>query len=86
MSFYKITNFEFNGRIRQKIGIPMGAPISPSLTDLRMFEIVTEILVRYRHCHKIISLSMYRDGGFIIFNSYEQEQIQFFEIAITVHI
>ncbi|CAG2193652.1 unnamed protein product [Mytilus edulis] len=37
--------FEFNNLIfRQTCGIPMGAPMSPSLADLRMFEIITNIL------------------------------------------
>ncbi|XP_071150281.1 uncharacterized protein [Mytilus edulis] len=40
--------FEFNSVIyKQIVGVPMGAPMSPSLTDLRSFEIISKILKEF---------------------------------------
>ena len=46
--------FEFNGQIyRQLVGLAMGAKMSPSLSDLRMFEIISEILQQFSHSENI---------------------------------
>ena len=78
--------FEFNGTLyRQKIGVPMGSPASPSLTDIRMFEIITEIINTFQHKNLIIHLSIYRDDGFILFTGSEHELQTFFNIANNIH-
>lgn len=78
--------FEFSNQIyRQKVGVPMGARPSPSLTDLRMFELISEILKKFTHSNKILHLSIYRDDGFIIFDGEEDEIKQLFEIANNIH-
>ena len=63
----------------------MGSPISPSLTDLRMFEIVSIILDSYEYRNKIVSLSVYRDDGFILFNGTNQELESLYRIANSIH-
>ena len=61
--------FTFNNRIyRQKIGVPMGGAASGELADLRMFEILENILQRFRHKNKILFCSRYRDDGFLLYN------------------
>ena len=71
--------FEFNGLIyKQIVGVVMGAHMSPSLADLRMFEIITEILGKFRHTQKIIHLSIYRDDGFFLFDGDENTLADFF--------
>lgn len=78
--------FEFNGVIyRQKIGVPMGAPMSPSLTDIRMFEIMTDIIDRFAYKNNLIHLSVYRDDGFLLFTGSKEELVSFFEIANQIH-
>lgn len=57
--------FEFNGQIfKQKVGVSMGSTMSPSLTDIRIYEIVSEILKRFSQSSEISLLSVYRDDGF----------------------
>ena len=63
----------------------MGAPMSPSLADLRMFEIISDILQRFPYRHNILHLSVYRDDGFILFNNNKENLIEFFNIANNIH-
>ncbi|XP_063411586.1 uncharacterized protein LOC134694503 [Mytilus trossulus] len=78
--------FEFNSVIyKQIVGVPMGALMSPSLTDLRIFEIISKILKEFTHAFKIIHLSVYRDDGFMLFAGNENELADFFEIANNIH-
>ncbi|CAG2195150.1 unnamed protein product [Mytilus edulis] len=78
--------FEFNSVIyKQIVGVPMGAPMSPSLTDLRFFEIISKILKEFTHAFKIIHLSVYRDDGFMLFAGNDNELVDFFEIANNIH-
>ncbi|CAG2212620.1 unnamed protein product [Mytilus edulis] len=74
--------FEFNNLIfRQTCGIPMGAPMSPSLADLRMFEIITNILDIFPFKDNLALLSIYRDDGFILFNSKYNTSIQSYQVS-----
>ncbi|CAG2193463.1 unnamed protein product [Mytilus edulis] len=67
--------FEFNGQIfKQKVGVPMGSPMSPSLTDIRIYEIVSAILKRFPYSSDISLLSVYRDDGFLLFKGSEQNK------------
>ncbi|VDI82100.1 Hypothetical predicted protein [Mytilus galloprovincialis] len=78
--------FEFNNLIfRQTCGIPMGAPMSPSLADLRMFEIITNILDIFPFKDNLALLSIYRDDGFILFNSSQDNLTELFNIANNIH-
>ena len=82
----KNNEFEFNGKLyRQKIGVPMGSPASPSLTDIRMFEIITELVNTFPYKNKIIHLSIYRDDGFILYSGTKEELLTFFSIANNIH-
>ena len=62
-----------------------GAPMSPSLADLRMFEIISNILELFPYSNNIIHLSVYRDDGFILFNGSKQDLETFFQIANNIH-
>ena len=78
--------FEFNGQLyRQKIGLPMGNPANPTLTDIRMFEIITNIINQFPHREQILHLSIYRDDGFIIFSGNKENLTDFFNIANSIH-
>ena len=82
----KNNEFEFNGKyFVQKIGVSMGSPCSPSLTDLRMFEIITAIFKKYPYRESIVLLSVYRDDLFLLFNGEESKLRLFFEIANDIH-
>ncbi|CAG2213533.1 unnamed protein product [Mytilus edulis] len=82
----KNNEFEFNGELfRQKIGVPMGSPLSPSLTDIRMFEIINEILNKFTMRDKIMHLSVYRDDAFLIFKGTKAELTEFFDISNSIH-
>lgn len=63
----------------------MGAKISPSLTDLRLFEILQEILKKFKYTQKIKLLQVYRDDGFILIDTDENKIQEFFSIANNIH-
>ncbi|XP_071150448.1 uncharacterized protein [Mytilus edulis] len=78
--------FEFNGQIfKQKVGVPMGSPMSPSLTDIRIYEIVSEILKQFPYSSDISLLSVYRDDGFLLFKGSEQSLKEFYQIANSIY-
>ncbi|CAG2211214.1 unnamed protein product [Mytilus edulis] len=78
--------FEFHGNIfRQRVGVPMGLSAAPCLTDLRMFEIISDILNRFQYSEDILMISIYRDDGFIIFNKSERHFMEFIKIANSIH-
>ncbi|VDI25469.1 Hypothetical predicted protein, partial [Mytilus galloprovincialis] len=78
--------FEFHGNIfRQRVGIPMGLAAAPWLTDLRMFEIISDILNRFQYSKDILMISIYGDDVFIIFNKSERHFMEFIKIANSIH-
>ena len=78
--------FEFNGKLyKQQIGTAMGSVPSPEVCDILMFDILEEIYNRFQFKHKIYYSGRYRDDGFMIFHSNEEEFEQFFNIANNFH-
>ena len=78
--------FEFNGKLfKQQIGTAMGSVPSPEVCDILMFDILEEIYNRFQFKHKIYYSGRYRDDGFMIFHSNEEEIEQFFNIANNFH-
>ena len=67
------------------IGCSMGSCSSPSVIDVRMYEITCEIMNNFPYRHKVLFHTRYRDDGFIIFNGPEHEIHQLFEIANSHH-
>ncbi|CAC5370347.1 unnamed protein product [Mytilus coruscus] len=63
----------------------MGAPMSPSLDDLRMFEIIANILDLFPFKEQLALSSTYRDDGFIIFNSSRDNGNELFNIVNNIH-
>ena len=83
-----LENNEFffnNKKYRQKIGVPMGGAASAELADIRMFEILKNIVQKFEHREKIIMCSRYRDDGFFYYNGPESEIETFFELANSEH-
>ena len=80
------TEFSYNGRYyRQVVGASMGAIPSPEICDIRMLELLREILPRFRHHDKILLNKKYRDDGLILFHGTEKEARELFEIANSAH-
>jgi hypothetical protein len=78
--------FEYNGKLyKQTIGTAMGSVPSPEVCDILMFDILEEIYNRFQFKHKIYYSGRYRDDGFMIFHSNEEEIEQFFNIANNFH-
>jgi hypothetical protein len=63
----------------------MGSVPSPEVCDILMFDILEEIYNRFQLKHKIYYSGRYRDDGFMIFHSNEEEIEQFFNIANNFH-
>ena len=74
--------FEFNGQIyKQKVGVPMGSPMFPSLTDLRMFGIISEILERFPS--NISLLTIYRNDVFFSIQRQQATSFNYIILQIT---
>ena len=63
----------------------MGSVPSPEVCDILMFDILEEINNRFQFKHKIYYSGRYRDDGFMIFHSNEEEIKQLFNIANNFH-
>ena len=90
LEFIKIilqnNEFTFNNKMyRQKLGVPMGGSSSAELADIRMYEILKNILLEFEHRDKIITCYRYRDDGFLLYNGSENEILTFFNIANRSH-
>lgn len=73
--------FEFNSRIyKQIIGCAMGARCSPEVCDIRMYEVMNQIILKVNK-DVIFYQGRYRDDGFIIYNGDESEIHTLFNIA-----
>ena len=78
--------FEFNSKVyKQIIGCAMGSKCSPSVCDIRMYEITTEIVNKFPHRSNILYHGRYRDDGFIIYRGDEIEIHELFAIANSSH-
>ncbi|KAK3086137.1 hypothetical protein FSP39_014058 [Pinctada imbricata] len=78
--------FEFNSKVyKQIIGCAMGSRCSPSVCDIRMYEITTEIINKFPHKSRILYHGRYRDDGFIIYSGDENEIHELFAIANSAH-
>ena len=79
--------FIFDNRFfKTTTGVPMGNSLSPELTDLRVFEVLNDILDSFRHKHKITNLYRYRDDCFFIYKNGSLAEIaEFFEHANSKH-
>lgn len=78
--------FEFNSKTyKQIIGCAMGSRCSPSVCDVRMYEITTDIIKSFNHKCNIIYHGRYRDDGFIIYHGNEREIHDFFTLANSYH-
>lgn len=77
--------FEFDNRkFKQLVGVGMGQTMSPTLTSLRLFELITEILEQFEHFNEIVMLSIYRDDACLIVKKTCNLQ-NFFRIANSIH-
>ncbi|CAG2203449.1 unnamed protein product [Mytilus edulis] len=66
--------FEFNDRyFVQKICASMGSKCSPEICDIRAFEVINEIIEKYKYKNKILFYGRYRDDAFIIAHSSREE-------------
>lgn len=80
------TEFTYNGRFfRQTVGASMGAIPSPEICDIRMLELLREILPRFPHRHRILLNKKYRDDGLLVFNGTAAEAHTLFDIANSAH-
>ena len=78
--------FEFNSKTyKQTIGCAMGVRCSPSICDIRIFEVINQITMKFDNKEKIFYLGRYRDDGFMIYHGNESEIHNFFEIANSHH-
>lgn len=78
--------FEFNSKIyKQIIGCAMGSRCSPSVCDIRMYEITTDIIKAFMHKCNILYHGRYRDDGFIIYHGTEREIHELFTLANSYH-
>ena len=59
--------------------------MSHSLTDLRMFEIITDILKEYQYSNSILLLSVFRDDVLILFRKVKKHLPEFLNIADSIH-
>ena len=58
--------------------------MSHSLTDLRMFEIITDILKEYQYSNSILLLSVFRDDVLILFRKVKKHLPEFLNIADSI--
>ncbi len=80
------TEFEYDGRFfRQTIGASMGAVPSPEICDLRMFNLLKEILADFEYRDQILLHKKYRDDGLIIFDGTREEAAQLCTVANSAH-
>ncbi|XP_062598993.1 uncharacterized protein LOC134260453 [Saccostrea cucullata] len=78
--------FEFNGHLyKQILGASMGAVPYPEICDLRLFDILENIIKKYNHKNKILAHFRYRDDGLMALDATESEILQFFELANQEH-
>ena len=78
--------FEFNGKTyRQIIGAPQGFIASPEICDIRMHEITSSLLSRFRFQENIPFFKRYRDDGIILFNGTREQITELFEIGNSLH-
>ena len=90
LEFIKIilenNEFTFNNKIyKQKLGVPMGGSLSAELADIRMYEILKNILLEFEHKDKIITCYRYRDDGFLLYKGSVNEIKDFFDLANRSH-
>lgn len=82
----KNNEFEFVGHLyKQILGASIGAVSSPEVCDLRLFNILENIIKKYEHKKKIVAHFRYRDDGFMAMKAEETEIMQFFELANLEH-
>jgi hypothetical protein len=80
------SEFTYNERhFKQIVGAAMGSVCSPEVCDIRMLELLREILPKFRHRNKILLNKKYRDDGFIIFNGTLDEAQELCTIANSAH-
>ena len=78
--------FTFNDQMyRQKIGVPMGGSCSAELADLRMFEILENILTRFTKRNNIVFCTRFRDDALLLYRGSEHEIHELFELANSCH-
>ena len=78
--------FTFNEKTyRQKIGVPMGGTASAELADIRMYDILKDIIQRFEHKNNITFCARYRDDGIMYFDGTEEQIHAFFQTANLAH-
>ena len=78
--------FKFNNKMfRQILGVAMGSSCSPELADIRMYEILEDILQNYPYRDKIFMCSRFRDDGLLIHLGTADEIHELFALANTKH-
>ena len=78
--------FEFDSKIyTQCIGCAMGSRSSPSVCNIRMYEITTEILRLFPHTNNVLYHGRFLDDGCIIYHGTEQDIHELFAIANSFH-
>ena len=78
--------FTFNNKIyKQEIGASMGSKCSPSVCDVRAFQLIQEIVDKFETKNKMIFVGTFRDDGAITYSGTETELHEFFRIANSIH-
>ncbi|KAK7112257.1 hypothetical protein V1264_001309 [Littorina saxatilis] len=79
-------NFVFdNQHYNQCIGAAMGMTSSPEICDIRMFQLMIEILDKYAYKDTILWHGRYREDGILFFNADQNQIHQLFDIANAHH-
>ena len=60
------------------IGVPMGGTASAELADIRMYDILKDIIQRFEHKNNITFCARYRDDGIMYFDGTEEQIHTFF--------
>lgn len=55
----------------------MESKYSPEICDIRAFEVINEIIEKYKYKNKILFYGRYRDDAFIIYHSSREEVEEF---------
>ena len=78
--------FEFNKRyFQQQIGVSMGSKCSPSICDIRAYEVINDILNKFKFKNDIVFFGRFRDDAVLVFHSSRDRVIEFFKIANAHH-
>lgn len=78
--------FEFNNILwKQQIGAAIGAIPSPQVCNILMYQILNDILSKFKFRKQIFYIGRYMDDGIIIFDGTNSQLTELFEVANSHH-